>query len=144
MDSIYLVCRDAREDSLLGNIALGMEMKNAGEDVTVVFTAESLKALTGKEVRSWPPLLRNRLVQVAIAKAGTALGYDLTADFDKRWLETDKFIKSAVDNGLNMVACPIWTQLLGIGDELPEYLTRPDMAAYTKNLKEARQIIGGF
>ena len=143
MAQVYLVCRDARADSLIGNISLGLEFKAQGTDVAVVFTGESLKAFAG-EVFAWPPLLNNRPAQMDIARAGTAAGLDIAAKFDKRWIDTDRLIQQALDKGLPLIACPLWTGILGIEDALPSYLGRVALQAFLNDLKSAQQVIGGF
>ena len=143
MASVYLVCRDARADSLIGNIALGLQLKEAGTDVAVVFTGESLKAFTG-EILMWPPQLNNRPAQMEIAKGGTAMGLEITAEFDRRWIDTDRLIQQAVARGLPLIACPVWTQLLGLDAALPSYLGRVETQAFLADLQSARQVIGGY
>lgn len=143
MAQVYLVCRDARADSLIGNITIGLQLKDQGTDVAVVFTGESLKAFAG-EVFLWPPLLNNRPAQVEIARGGTAMGLEITAEFDKRWLDTDRLIKQAVAKGLPLIACPIWTKILGLEGALPSYLDRVEAQGFLSSLTSAQQVIGGF
>lgn len=143
MASWYLICRDGREDSVLSNVALGLRLKEAGSDVAVLFTGEALKGVTG-EVRAWPPLLKNRTAQVGIAREGKAMGWEVTADFDDRWVDTERFLKSAAAQGLSMLACPMWSKLLGVEDALPDYLQRVELDALLGDLRAAERVIGGF
>lgn len=143
MAPLYLICRDARADSLITNLALALELKAGGSDVAVLFTGESLCAFTG-EVWHWPPHLAGRPARVAIAGGATAAGLELNAAFDKRWLDLEKLIQQAADAGVRLVACPLWTGLLGLGDALPPFLARPAMAQLLDDLRSAHQVIGGF
>ncbi|MBE7519631.1 MAG: hypothetical protein HS107_10355 [Thermoflexaceae bacterium] len=143
MSSVYLICRDARADSLITNLALGLQLRAGGDDVAVLFTGESLCAFTG-ETWHWPRHLAGRPAQVAIAAGAPGAGLSLNAEFDRRWLDLEKLIQQATDAGIRLVACPLWTDLLGIGAALPACLARPDMEQLLGELRSARQVIGGF
>lgn len=143
MADVYLVCPDARADSLITNVALGLQLKAGGSDVAVLFTGESLCAFAG-EAWHWPPHLAGRPAQVSIARGAADAGLDLNADFDRRWLDLEKLIQQALAAGVQLVACPLWTGLLGVGDALPSYLARPGMPQLLSDLRSAQQVIGGF
>lgn len=143
MASVLLVCRDARADSILGNLALGLQLKESGTDVAVVFTGESLLALTGQRML-WPPLLQSREAQMQISRAGSEMGFALSAEFDGRWLDTDRFLRQAAGEGLELIACPFWTRLLGVEDALPAFITRAEGHDYLRALQSAERVIGAY
>ena len=143
MASILFVCRDAREDSVLSNVVLALEMRKSGDDAAIVFTGESLRAIAG-EARYWPPLLKARTTVVGLARAGKEMGYEMTAEFDARWIDSERLLRHAASQGLPLLACPIWSRLLGVEGNLPDYMTEIALDSYLDRIRDARQVIGGF
>lgn len=140
---IILICRDALENSVLGNIAIAMEAKKNGSDVGILFTQETLKALAG-DVFRWSPLLENRTSKMTVAKTAAAMGMQIQSEKDKRWTDIYRLIKSAKNAGVKMIACPLWTNLLQVEGKLPPELDKVDSQSLLKELSEAKTIIGGF
>ena len=140
---VILICRDALENSLLGNLAMAMEVKKNGTDAGVVFTQEALAALAGEPFR-WSPLLENRPTKMKVSKNATAMGIQMTSEKDKRWTDTGRLIKSAKDAGVQLMACPLWAKLLDVEDKLPPEVTVLDSQEMLKKMNEAKTIIGGF
>ena len=140
---VILICRDALENSLLGNLAMAMEVKKNGTDAGVVFTQEALAALAGEHFR-WSPLLENRPTKMKVSKNATAMGIQMTSEKDKRWTDTGRLIKSAKDAGVQLMACPLWAKLLDVEDKLPPEVTVLDSQEMLKKMNEAKTIIGGF
>jgi len=140
---VILICRDALENSLLGNLAMAMEVKKNGTDAGVVFTQEALAALAGEPFR-WSPLLENRPTKIKVSKNATAMGIQMTSEKDKRWTDTGRLIKSAKDAGVQLMACPLWAKLLDVEDKLPPEVTVLDSQEMLKKMNEAKTIIGGF
>ncbi|MDY7032509.1 MAG: DsrE/DsrF/DrsH-like family protein [Thermodesulfobacteriota bacterium] len=140
---VILICRDALENSLLGNLAMAMEVKKNGTDAGVVFTQEALAALAGEPFR-WSPLLENRPTKMKVSKNATAMGIQMTSEKDKRWTDTGRLIKFAKDAGVQLMACPMWAKLLDVEDKLPPEVTVLDSQEMLKKMNEAKTIIGGF
>lgn len=140
---LLLICRDALENSIIGNLLVALEEKKAGADVGVLFTQEALAALAGQSL-DWSPLFRDRDTRAKIAKNAKSMGIPLAHAKDARQTDTYQLLKAAKDAGVNLMACPAWTALLGIKERLPNELTKVDPVAAMKCLKEAKRVIGTF
>ena len=142
MDMI-LICRDALENSLVGNVAMALEAKKAGQDVGILFTEEALAALAGESF-GWSPLFQSRDARIKISRNATAMGVEVADVKDNRWTDLSRLLTSASGAGVRLMACPIWSQILAVDGKLPPQLSSLDSAAMLKELREARIIIGGF
>ena len=76
--STVLICRDALEDAVLGNIALARAMAQRGDEVALVFTGEALAALDKGTFR-WSPNFKTRDARSAAIAAAEANGLPLAA-----------------------------------------------------------------
>ena len=142
MDMI-LICRDALEDSVIGNVAVALEAKKAGQDVGILFTQEALAALAG-EAFGWSPLFRNRAARIKILANATAMGLEVADVKEKRSTDLFRLLKSVKELGISLMACPIWSKLLNVDGKLPQEITPIDASTMFKILQETRIIIGGF
>jgi peroxiredoxin family protein len=140
---LLLICRDALENSIIGNLLVALEEKKAGADVGILFTQESLAALAGQAF-DWSPLFRDRDTRAKIAKNAKAMGIPLAHAKDSRQTDTYQLLKAAKEAGVALMACPAWSALLGIQERLPEELTKVDPSGALKCIKEAKQVIGTF
>lgn len=142
MDTI-LICRDALENSVVGNVAMALEAKKAGQDVGILFTEEALAALAG-EAFGWSPLFQSRDARIKISRNATAMGVEIANVKDNRWTDVSRLLTSASGSGIKLMACPIWSQILAVDGNLPPQIASIDSTALLKELKEAKIIIGGF
>jgi peroxiredoxin family protein len=142
MEDLVLICRSATEDSLIGNVGLAMEARGAGRSVAVVFTEEALAALGGESF-GWSPLLQNRDARMTISRNAKAAGLPVSSERDERWTDLPRLMSAAREAGVRLVACPIWTQLLGLDGRLPQLESMPK-ADYLAMLTEAGRVLGGF
>jgi len=142
MDMI-LICRDAVEDSVIGNVAMTMAAKKEGQDVGIIFTEEALAALAGESF-GWSPLFQNRDARIKISRNATAMGIEVADAKDNRWTDLSRLLKAAKEAGVRLMACPLWSQILDVDGKLPPEITAIDSATMLKELKEAKIIIGGF
>ena len=124
MADVYLVCRDARADTLITNVALGLQLKAGGSDVAVLFTGESLCAFAG-EAWHWPPHLAGRPAQVSIARGAADAGLDLNADFDRRWLDLEKLIQQALALASSLSPARFGRASLGLATRFHRILPAP-------------------
>lgn len=142
MDMVF-ICRDALENSVIGNIMLGMEAKKAGNDVGIVFTEEALAALGGESF-GWSPLLQGRDARIKISRNAKSMDIPVSDVRDDRWTDMSRMLRWAKEGGVKLWACPIWSRLLAVDGKLPPEVTVLDMAALLKELKEATTVIGGY
>jgi peroxiredoxin family protein len=140
---LLLICRDALENSIIGNILVAMEEKKAGVDVGILFTQEALASLAGHSF-DWSPLFRDRDTRAKISKNAKSMGIPLAHAKDGRQTDTYQLLKAAKDAGINLMACPAWTALLGIQDRVPPELNKIDSSTAMKCLKDAKRVIGTF
>ena len=142
MDMLF-ICRDALENSVIGNVAMAIEAKKAGKDVGILFTQEALASLAGESFR-WSPLFQGRDARIKIIRNATDMGFEVASLKDKRWTDLPRLLKTAKEAGISLMACPIWSRLLGVDGKLPLEVTAIDNATMLKELHEAKTIIGGF
>lgn len=142
--STVLICRDALEDAVLGNIALARAMAQRGDRVTLVFTGEALAALDKGTFR-WSPNFKTRDARSAVIAAAEAGGLPLAhGDLDSRWSDVRALVRSmAEEENLRLVACPLWARFLDLDPEL-DHLDRIDEGQLIDLLKEADTVVGGY
>ncbi|MDY6908002.1 MAG: hypothetical protein SV910_07225 [Chloroflexota bacterium] len=140
---IILICRQAEEDSVIGNVALALEARRAGADVGIIFTEEALAALAGESF-NWSPLFRNRDARIKISRNSTAMGVEVSDFKDNRWTDLHRLLAQASGAGVRLIACPIWSKILAVDGRLPAIITSMESAAMLTELKEAKTVIGGF
>ncbi|MDY6835287.1 MAG: hypothetical protein SVY53_10860 [Chloroflexota bacterium] len=140
---MLLICRNAQESSIIGNVAVAMEAKKSGQDVGVLFTEEALAALAGESMY-WPPLFESRDARTRISRNATALGVEVSDVKDARWTDIPRLLKAAKDLGVALFICPIWSQILGVDGRVFDNLSAIDKEAMLKMLSETKTVVGGF
>lgn len=142
--STVLICRDAAEDSVLGNVALGRTIARARGDVTVLFTGEALWALADGTFQ-WSPNFKSRDMRSTVIRGADARGEAIAdAERDPRWTDIRAYVRSAASEpNFRLVACPLWSSFLGLGKE-PDYLERIDDENLANLLTSATTVIGSY
>lgn len=139
---ILFICRDALASSLMGNLLTAMAAKKAGENVGVVFTQEALMAAVAGTF-SWPRELAGQELRFKMTDNAAAQGLPTTGGRgDGRQIEVRKLIGRAKEAGVPLVACPLWTGLLGLKGKLPEGMKEVDVPELMKMMKEAKAVVG--
>ncbi len=142
--SSVLICREAIEDSVLGNLALARAMGRSGSDVCIVFTGAALKALDSGTF-AWSDNFKTREAQAGVIaaaeKAGLTLGH---RELDNRWSDVRALVESmSGESGVRLIACPLWSGLLGLGERL-SYLEKIDENKLVDLLHNADTVVGGY
>lgn len=139
-----LICRDALEDSVLGNVALARTLATHDGSATVIFTNEALWALANGTFQ-WSSNFKGREMRSAVVRGADARGHCISdRNRDPRWTDIRAFVRAAsTEPGLRMVACPLWRSFLGLTSE-PDYLEQIDESALAALLASAQTIIGGY
>jgi peroxiredoxin family protein len=138
-----LICRDAEEDSVLGNLSLAVAMRSRHDSVSVVFTGEALHALQRGTFR-WSDSFKGREIRTEIITRAEAAGLPLADRArDRRWSDVRALVRHVGAQGdVRLFACPIWSDLLG---EQPcpdlEELAQADLVAL---LSDATTVIGAM
>ena len=114
---LLLICRDALENSIIGNLLVALEEKKAGADVGILFTQEALASLAGQSL-DWSPLFRDRDTRAKIAKNAKSMGIPLAHAKDARQTDTYQLLKAAKEAGVNLMAFPAWAGLFGIQEQI--------------------------
>ncbi len=140
---LFLICRDAVENSVIANVALALDSRRRGNQAAVLFTEEALAALAGESF-GWSPLFRSRPSRIAISRGATALGVPAAAERDDRWTDVPRMLKAAHEVGVELLACPIWSRILGVDGRLPEEVLILESTVAMEELMDGRQVIGGF
>ncbi len=142
MDLLFIL-RDAVASSAVGTLGAAMDARSAGKDVAVLVTQEALAALAGGTFE-WPRLLAGQKMRVALAEAAKELDYPVFARGIRRQLDPCAMVTQALEAGVRVYACPLWSTLLRIEDSPPEGLESIDRKELVNLFIEARRVVGGL
>ena len=142
---LLIIIKDGLENSILTNLLLAMDWTKAGSQVGILFTEESLPVLAGDGF-TWSALLRDRVSRAGIGKVCSKQGVPVYEHPTKRYLHVDtrKLLGRAKEAGVDMYACPMWTEFLGLEEELPSELARLSKEDALKMVQEAKKVLGNF
>ena len=140
---ILLICRDALGNSVIANLALALDARRRGRRAAVLFTEEALAALAGESF-GWSPLFRSRPARITISRGASAMGVPVAAERDDRWTDFPRLLAAAHEAGVELLACPIWSQILGLDDRLPVEVSVMESTEALERLMDERRVIGGF
>ena len=140
---LLLICRDALGNSVIANLALALDARRRGRRAAVVFTEEALAALAGESF-GWSPLFRSRPARITISRGATALGVPVSAERDDRWTDFPRLLAAAQEAGVELIGCPIWSQILGVHGRLPAEVSILESTEALERLMDERRVIGGF
>ena len=141
MDLLF-ICREATEDSVIGNVGMALQAKAAGRESAVLFTEEALAALAGQAFH-WSPLFSSRPARIAISRNATALGLPVAAERDDRWTDLRRLLEAAREAGVRLLACPLWSQILSVDGRLPDTIERPATEEVLAVIESAK-VVGGY
>ena len=140
---LLLICRDALGNSVIANLALALDARRRGRRAAVLFTEEALAALAGESF-GWSPLFRSRPARITISRGATALGVPVSAERDDRWTDFPRLLAAAQEAGVELIGCPIWSQILGVHGRLPAEVSILESTEALERLMDERRVIGGF
>ena len=140
---LLLICNHALANSLLTNLTMAKEAKNAGLDAGVLFTSEALQAIT-EGVFTWPRELMEQRLRFKIVDNGKTMGIPAKGRGDGRQVDVLQLVTEAKAASIPMFACPLWTGLLGFQGKIPQGIQEIDIPTMLKMLQEAKSIIGAF
>jgi peroxiredoxin family protein len=141
MDLLF-ICREATEDSVIGNVGMAMQAKASGRESAVLFTEEALAALAGQAFH-WSPLFASRPARITISRNATALGLPVAAERDDRWTDLRRLLEAAREAGVRLLACPLWSQILSVDGRLPDTIERPATDEVLAAIESAK-VVGGY
>jgi hypothetical protein len=140
---LLLILRDALASSLVGSLLTALDARNAGQDVRVLITQEALTALV-QGTFEWPRELSGQEMRLRLADRGKELGVPLLGRGEGRQLDVKGLISRAMEAGVVVYACPIWSSLLGLEDTLPDGIQTLDAAAVPSLIQSAQQVVGAL
>jgi len=138
---LLVIVRDALASSLVGSLLFALDARGRGCDVGVLVTQEALAALAFGTFE-WPRELSGQEMRLALADRGAAVGLPVTGRGEGRQLDAKKLVATARDAGVALYACPTWTSLLGLGDDLPDGIRALDAATAWSLIRDAKQVLG--
>lgn len=138
---LLLILRDALASSLVGGLLTAVEAKTAGQEVAVVLTQEALAALARGSFQ-WPRELSGQEMRLLLADRGGAAGLPLLGKGEGRQLDVKALVARATAAGVPLYACPVWSALLGLDDQLPDGLRALDKQAFLNVVRSTKTIIG--
>jgi len=138
---LLLILRDASASSLVGNLLMALNAKEAGGKVGVLITQEALAA-AARGSFEWPRELSTQNVRMTLADRGAEKGVPVLGRGEGRQLDAKGFMAKAREAGVELYACPIWTPLLGLEGNLPPGLQGLDAAGLSGLLQKAKRVIG--
>jgi peroxiredoxin family protein len=138
---LLLIQRDALASSLVGSLMVALHARKTGSEVAVLMTQEALAALA-RGTFEWPRELSGQEMRLTLADHGKKMDVPLLGRGEGRQLDAKGLVSRAREAGVVLYACPIWSALLGLEDELPDGLTALDTAALTRLIQDARQVVG--
>jgi len=141
MDLLF-ICREATEDSVIGNVGMALQAKASGRESAVLFTEEALAALAGQAFH-WSPLFSSRPARITISRNATAMGLPVAAERDDRWTDLRRLLEAAREAGVRLLACPLWSQILSVDGRLPDAIERPTTDEVLAALESAK-VVGGY
>ena len=128
---------------MLGTVVMALEARKAGAEVGVLFTGEAIAALSGRSF-AWSPLLEDWETRMRISRTAKEMGYPLANPKDARWTKPLQLLPAASEAGVRLLACPIWSKLLNIEEQLPGELERLDTSSLIAELRQTPKVIGSF
>ena len=138
---LLLLLRDALASSLVGSLLTAMHASKAGQQVGVLFTQEALAAVAQGSFE-WPRELSGQEMRLTMADRGKDLGIPLLGRGEGRQLDAKGLISQAQEAGVVLYACPIWSSLLALENELPQGMLTPDTPAVLRLIQDAKKVIG--
>lgn len=138
---LLLIVRDALASSLVGALLTAREARKAGQEVAVVVTQEALAAVA-RGAFQWPRELSGQEMRLLIADRGAKAGLPLLGKGEGRQLDVKALVPQAVEAGVRLYACPIWSALLGLEGKLPHGLQALDAQTFFELVHGSTKIIG--
>ncbi len=138
---LLLISRDALGSSVLGTLLTAVDAKKAGLDVAVLATQEALAAFA-RGTFEWPRELAPQSVRFPMCDRAAKLGVPVLGSGQGRQLDARGAVRLACEAGVTLLACPIWSALLGLDGALPEGFQPVERAALPALLTGAKQVIG--
>jgi len=140
---LFFILRDADGSSAISTLVAARDAKKAGHETAVLVTQGALSALATGSFE-WPRALSGPPMRLALAAAGKTLGLPVSGGGAAKALDPKALVAEVGGEGVTLLACPVWTALLGIEESLPAGLTPASSETVTNHLATAGQVIGSL
>jgi len=141
-DFLFIV-RQASASSLLGTLLVARQAVAEGQRAAVLFTQEALAALA-RGTFGWPRELGGQAMRWTLADRGADLGLPLLGRGEGRQLDVKGFVGTARAAGVELYACPVWTELLGLEGRLPAGVEALARTGLLSLLQAAKRVVGSL
>ena len=140
---LFFILRDADGSSAISTLVAARDAKNAGHEIAVLVTQGALSALATGSFE-WPRALSGPPMRMALAVAGKGLNLPILGKGAAKALDPKALVAEVSAEGVTLLACPLWSTLLGIEGSLPAGLEATSAEAVTKFLANAGQVVGSL
>lgn len=138
---VLLILRDAIASSVVGTVQAAMEARRAGKEAAVLITQEALAAVVRGSF-AWPRDLSGQEMRLGIASRAATLGLPIMGRGEGRQIDARAMIPLALEAGVRLFACPLWTELLGLEKDLPPGVELLEATQAQELIANARTVIG--
>lgn len=142
MHTVFIL-RDALASSLLTTLYYAMETRKQGRTASVIFTGSALQALA-QGVFLWPVDLQEQPLKWVIADNAKNMGLPTRGRGQWRQMDVAEMVGQAAKGGVALYACPLWTELLGHKDSLPEGVAKLGTADALALVAKSDKVIGAW
>lgn len=140
---VLLILRDAVASSAVGTVHAAIEARRAGREAAVLITEEALAALVRGSF-AWPRDLAGQEVRLGMASRAARLGLPIMGRGEGRQIDARAMVPLALEAGVRVFACPLWTELLGLEKDLPPGVELLEAAQVQELIANARTVIGAL
>jgi len=140
---VLFILRDAIASSVVGTMHAAIEARKGGKEAAVLVTQEALAALVRGSF-AWPRELAGQEMRLGMASRAASLGLPITGRGEGRQIDVRAMVPLALEAGVRVFACPLWTGLLGLEEGLPPGVERLDAAQAQELITGAQVIIGSL
>ncbi len=140
---VLFILRDAIASSAIGTIHAAIEARRAGKEAAVFITQEALAAFARGSF-AWPRDLSGQEMRLGMASRAASLGLPTMGRGEGRQLDARAMLPLALEAGVRVFACPLWTGLLGLDEDLPAGVERLEAAQARELLAGAQKVIGSL
>ena len=142
MDLLFIL-RDAEGSSAISTLCAARDAHQGGSDVAVLVTQGALAALSSGSFE-YPRALSGPPMRIALAKAAAGQGIPTAGRGAAQLIDPKALVGEVAEAGVKLIACPLWSQLLGITEDLPVGLVPAETEKLGELVAKADKVIGSL
>jgi len=140
MDLLFIL-RDAEGSSAISTLCAARDAHQAGRDVAVLVTQGALAALSSGSFE-YPRALSGPPMRMALARAAKSLDLPTAGRGAAMLIDPKALVGELAEEGVKLIACPTWSQLLGITEDLPAGLEPAGSEKVGELIDKAAKVVG--